>query len=262
MSKKSKAYKSLVRMYKETASGMPEMAFQFDDTLEGLFNELITEGLIRKIKLSERLGSLVSHNWFAPITGYCVWDEKDEDIEMSLAFMEVYLGRLDYELYEGDDEDSVIHVLQSPSMMQDYLNWLTRNHTELEVMRLFPDIYPGSDSSKKKGKKDKKGKKVIKGKKTIDILKSCPMYVNDRIIKDCIDLTLEEMMSYNERIIELTERKEVNELNEEDSTHLDILELAHTECKLILDILGKLEPKKNIQNELNKYEKNTNSTKR
>lgn len=192
---KAEAYKSIVKIQRETGQGFPGIA-KVMGTDSGKWcqylDELIEEGLVVANDTGGSLGHPESNMFYTPSKGYNVWTDEGTDGEYSrhkgkyLHFVRFYLGILDVKYDEDMDEDtrnkknwlapSMTFFLRNPEVMKSYTEWLERNQVALEEMLALDDFYDAPT--------------IEFSKKETEWIKSRGWYEKNKLVSECLELSL------------------------------------------------------------------------
>ena len=192
---KEEVYKKLVIINKETGQGlsgivkvMGEDKHLYSKHLE----DLIKEGLVKACHTGGSIGHEESNIFYMPTKGYNVWEDDGDDGNYSrhkgryLTFVRLYLGAID-KISDSPIQPSLTDLLQSPEIMKEYSEWLTRNSEALKEMLSMPDSIPSSGSTSTKGRK----KASIFTEAEIEWVKSRTWYKDNLTVKESLKKSIE-----------------------------------------------------------------------
>jgi len=233
---KAEVYKMVIDMQKKTGQGCSGIVKLGNDPLVSVhLDELVEEGVIKACDTGGSMGHSESNIFYMPTEGYNVWEGDDEPYNRHkgeyLHFVRFYLGILDNEDVEEseddeDDEDNLRNLrrvlnptmfdyIRNPELMVRYSEWLTKNQTELEIMRNLDDYYVAAE--------------IEFTESEIEYVTTRSWYEDNETINQSKILSIEgislykEAISINKKLIGLYERSEGKE-NELEKSEKEIVD--------------------------------------
>lgn len=134
---KAELYNKIVDLYKKTGQGTP--TFVGERVGMDLVYELVEDGLVKIV--TQPFSHLPDSKWICLTKGYCV--EEDED--KALTFLRMYLAH-DPVINLGNHTLTLADSFRKPDFVQQYSEWLTKNHKALEEMKDIEYLEMGDGS--------------------------------------------------------------------------------------------------------------------
>ena len=209
---KEEVYKNLVTINKETGqglSGLVKVMGEDKHLYSKYLGDLIKEGLVKACHTGGSIGHEESNIFYMPTKGYNVWEDDGDDGNYSrhkgryLTFVRLYLGAID-KISDSPIHPSLTDLLQSPEIMKEYSEWLTRNGEALKEMISMSDSIPSSGSTTTRGRK----KGSIFSEVEIAWVKSRGWYEDNLSVEEC----LKKSIGYIEEGIDKKIKKGIIEL--------------------------------------------------
>ena len=150
---KQELYKSLIEIHKKGGKGLSGIVKIDSYENEQSMDELIADGLVKACDTGGSIGHPESNIFYMPTVGYNVWEDQGVDGKYNsrfngryLYFVRLYLNDLDA-VTNSSMGITYADLVQNPSTMKDYSDWLTRNDAALKEMLNLSEYIPFTEVS-------------------------------------------------------------------------------------------------------------------